>query len=60
MVEEMPKMSREFLEEESLKVAQRQLGCGDLQAVKVARAQPPGGRPKLVSVRIHSSTHAHG
>jgi hypothetical protein len=42
VVEEMPEMTREFLEAKSLQVARSCLGCGDLQAVKIAR-QPPGG-----------------
>jgi len=45
MAEKMPKMSREFLEEECLRVARRALGCRDLTAVKIARADPPGSGP---------------
>jgi hypothetical protein len=45
MVDEMPEMSREFLEAETLRVARRCLGCGDLEAVKIARAEPTGSGP---------------
>jgi hypothetical protein len=45
MADTMPEMTREFLEAESLKVARRALGCGDLQAVKIARVDPPGSGP---------------
>jgi hypothetical protein len=45
MVEQMPEMSRQFLEAEALRIARTQLGCGDLQAVKIARVHPPGGGP---------------
>jgi hypothetical protein len=45
MADTMPEMTREFLEAESLRVARGALGCGDLQAVKIARADPPGSGP---------------
>jgi hypothetical protein len=45
MVDAMPEMTREFLEAESLLVAKRALGCGELQAVKIARVDPPGSGP---------------
>jgi hypothetical protein len=45
MVDEMPKMSREFLEAGSLKVAKREEGCRELTAVKIAMTHPPGNGP---------------
>jgi len=45
MVEEMPEMTREFLEAESLKVTRRCVGCHGLQAVKILRVEPPGTGP---------------
>jgi len=52
MMDEMPEMSREFLEEESLRVARLRLGCGDLQAVKIARVTPPGSGPNWYPVEF--------
>jgi hypothetical protein len=48
----MPKMTREFLEEESLRVARRALGCGDLQAVRIAQVDPPGSGPNWYPVEF--------
>ncbi len=45
MTEQMPEMSREFLEAECLRVARTALGCRELRAVKIARAHPPGSGP---------------
>jgi hypothetical protein len=44
MTAELPKVSRDFLEVESLKAAKEISGCGALQAVKIALA-PPGAGP---------------
>ena len=45
MVEHMPEMSRAFLEAKCLKVARAALGCSDLTAVKIERADPLGSAP---------------
>ena len=52
MVDEMPKMSREFLEAESLKVAKREEGCRDLTAVKITRTLPRGNGPNWYPVNF--------
>ena len=44
MLRKLPTMSRDFLEDESLKTAKTIPGCGNLQAVKIARA-PEGAGP---------------
>jgi hypothetical protein len=45
MAESMPEMTRNFLEAECLRVARGALGCNDLQAVKIARADIAGSGP---------------
>jgi hypothetical protein len=44
-LQQMPAMSREFLEAECLRIARTALGCSDLRAVKIAPAHPPGSGP---------------
>jgi hypothetical protein len=45
MSEKMPEKSRDFIQAECLKVAKRQLGCHDLQAVRIGRTKPKGSGP---------------
>ena len=45
MTEQMPEMTRDFLEVESLRVAKQALGCKNLQAVRIACVEPPGSGP---------------
>lgn len=45
MHEKMPEKNREFIECECLKVARPQLGCHELQAVRVGRTKPRGSGP---------------
>jgi len=52
MADMMPEMAREFLEAESLRVARKALGCGELQAVRIARVDPPGSGPNWYAVEF--------
>jgi hypothetical protein len=45
MREQMPEKTRDFIESECLKVARTQLGCHDLQAVRIGRTKPRGSGP---------------
>jgi len=45
MPEQMPEKTKDFLEDECLKVARRQLGCKDLKAVRIGSLRPRGSGP---------------
>lgn len=52
MVEQLPEMTRDFLEAESLRVAKLALGCKHLTAVKITRVHPPGSGPNWKAVEF--------
>jgi hypothetical protein len=53
MHEKMPEKSREFIESECLKVARLQLGCNELQTVRIGRTKPRGSGPNWEGFQAH-------
>jgi hypothetical protein len=61
MHEQMPEKNKDFIEAECLKVAKVQLGCSDLQAVRIGRTKPGGSGPnwEVLAFRPELPPRAH-
>ena len=57
MPELMPEKNSDFLEEECLKVARRQLGCGHLKAVRIGPLKPSGSGPNWEVLGFTPDSH---